>query len=60
MGPQIGGSGGPTIRALPGSERMVGGPHQCMYHEIGGSPLALRKWRCGSVYMHVAHEPVRP
>lgn len=32
----------------------------CMYHEIGDSPLALRNWKCGSVYMHVAHEQVRP
>ena len=30
-----------------------------MYHEIEPSPLTLDGWRCGSVYMHVAHERER-
>ena len=46
-----------SMRMLPGSDRMVGGPHECMYHEI---ELRLGEWRCESVYMHVAYETPRP
>ena len=52
-----------TMKVLPGSaERMVGGPHMCMYHNIESSPLQLEDWACTSVYMHVAYErePPRP
>jgi len=59
MTPNVGGQGA-TMRALPGSQRMVGGPHVCMYHRIEASPLRLEDWRCCSVYMHIAREPLRP
>jgi hypothetical protein len=59
MTPHVDGHG-TTMRFLPGSQRMVGGPHLCMYHKIEASPLLLGDWKCGSVYMHVAYEQSRP
>jgi hypothetical protein len=47
------------MRSLPGSERMVGGHHLCMYHDIGDSPFVLRNWNCIGVYIHVARERER-
>ena len=59
MTPHVDGHGATTImRMLPGSHRMVGGPHVCMYIET--LPMQLDDWRCDSVYMHVAYEPARP
>ena len=57
MSPDVDGHG-TTMRALPGSEAMVGGPHLCMYHAIGPSALTLDG--CSGVYMHVAYEASRP
>lgn len=42
MSPHVDGRG-TVLRALPGSERMVGGPHMCMYHEIGNFPFEPRR-----------------
>jgi hypothetical protein len=47
-----------TMRALPGSERMVGGPHMCMCLDC--CIVCLDGWSCGSVYMHVAYNVARP
>ena len=43
------------MQALPGSERMVGGPHMCFLLDI--EPLQLREKEFTKVYMHVAYEP---
>ena len=56
MSPPV--EGGPTIRVLPGSDDMVGGPLFCMYHEITNSPLLLGDWKCQSVYMRVTDRPL--
>lgn len=45
-----------TMCALPGSERMGGGPHICMYHVI--EDIHLDDWTFNSVYMHVAYQPI--
>lgn len=57
MNPPFG--AGRNIYTLPGSEDMVGGPHICMFFNIEDSPLDFKEWKAGSVYMHVAREPVR-
>ena len=50
MSPPIG--FGNVIQNLPGSERMVGGPLKCMYHEL--SPrVIIGSWECRSVYMNI-------
>lgn len=51
--------GGAVMQTLPGSERMVGGPLMCMFHELQPA-LVIGDWTCRSLYMHVAHEPPRP
>lgn len=42
------------MRALPGSLRMLGGPHTCMYARI--PPFQLGTWIFDAVYMHLAHK----
>lgn len=58
MTPTIG--HGKIMHVLPGSESMVGGPLLCMFHELKETPLMIDKWRCQSVYMHVAFKRPAP
>ena len=58
MSPLIDGRG-TTMRPLPGSQRMVGGPKMCMYHELQPA-LVVGDWTCRSLYMHIAYEIPRP
>ena len=46
---------GAVLRNLPGSDRMVGGPLLCMFHELSPA-LHIGGWTCGSLHMHVAYE----
>lgn len=43
------------MRTLPGSERMVGGPLLCMFHELQPA-LNIGDWTSRTLYMHVAYE----
>ena len=48
-----------TMRNLPDSERMVGGPLVCMYNTLEPG-VRIRDWCCRGVYMNVPYEVPHP
>lgn len=49
---------GTLFRDLPGSqERMIGGPHKCMYFTFDETdrPELVTGWLCNGIYVHKAH-----